>query len=155
MLLNDILTEIQVNGELHKAELASDNIMRYEVGTNGHMYQNGGHGTFAYVSLRDVACTNWNLIVEREEWGHLKGFKIFAEGDSELDMLGEAFLRIGETLKDMAGTLYEERKAGDRPVLNPDENEYWQKFFGKVGKGTMEEVNGLISMAKALKNNND
>lgn len=151
MTVHDILMEIRVNGEIHNDELCSDNIIRYEVGTNGHMYGNSGRGTFTYVSLRDVACTNWNIIVERGEWGDLKGFKLYAEGDAELDLLADAFTRIGEDLKETSRRLRKEHTDGTRPVLKPEDNEYWDKFFGKVGRGTLEEIEGLIAQGKALR----
>lgn len=151
MTVHDILREIEVNGEIHKEELCSDNIIRYEVGTNGHMYGNSGRGTFTYVSLRDVACTDWNIIVERGEWGDLKGFKLYAEGDAELDLLADAFGRISLFLREQSKALRRAHTNGTRPVLKPEDNEYWEKFFGKVGRGTMEEIEGLIAQGKALR----
>lgn len=151
MTAQEILREIRVNGELHKEEICSDNIIQYEVGTNGHMYGDSGRGTFTFISIRDIACTNWNLIAERGEWGDFKGFKLYAEGDAELDALAQAFGQIGLFLREQANALRRARVHGTRPVLTPDNDEYWEKFFGKVGRGTMEEIDGLIAQGKALR----
>lgn len=123
----DILADIKANGEIHREELCSDNIITYEVGTNGHMYNNNGSGTYSFVSLRDVACTNWNIVVERDEWGHMKGLKLFAEGDAELDLLAEAFTKIGQGLKEMGDRFYTEREEGARKLVDPKDTSYLMK----------------------------
>lgn len=84
-----------------KEEFSRDNIVKLSVGTNGHQWSTAsGHGTFVDVTVKDLACTRWELQTTNDSEG-LKSLRLLLDGDAEYDNLVDVCEAIACYLKKM------------------------------------------------------
>ena len=81
------------------AEFDSDNIVEVTVGTTGHKWRNGGHGTLTHIKISDGACTMWEVKkAAKNDFTNNSGeVEIFLEGDAEL----ESAIQVARYIADM------------------------------------------------------
>lgn len=95
--------EKEVNGmviETWKSEITSANILEVEVGTNGYQGGDSGHGSRTYFSIRDLASTNINVELLKDNNNQTEGFVLELGGDCELETFTEALEFALKVLKE-------------------------------------------------------
>lgn len=82
-------------------EFSRDNIVKLRIGTNGHQWSTAsGYGTFVDVTVKDLACTRWELQTTNDSEG-LKSLRLLLDGDAEYDNLVDVCEAIVCYLKKM------------------------------------------------------
>lgn len=107
--LNELYVEPTIKGRIshsvdmnyENGEFDSDNIVEVSVGTTGHKWRNGGHGTFTHIKINDAASTMWEAKVSpKKEFTNNSGeVEIFLEGDAELETAIQVARFIADSLE--------------------------------------------------------
>lgn len=90
----------------YKREIVSANILEVEAGTNGYQGGESGHGSRTYFRIKDLASTDMNVHVTRDQFG-CEGFEVTLGGDCELETIITALKFITQVLEDGAKEVHD------------------------------------------------
>lgn len=98
-----IKSEQNVNGvtvETWKREIWNANALEIEVGTTGYKGGDSGHGGRTYFSIKDLASTDIDVSIIKDNYSNIEGFTVKLGGDSELSTFIEALEFAIKVLKE-------------------------------------------------------
>lgn len=88
-------------------DVVSCNILSTEAGTTGYMGGDSGHGGRTYFSIKDEACTDMDVRITRDRYGHCDGFEVYLGGDTELETMIKALKFITKVLEEESKEVYD------------------------------------------------
>ncbi|WP_102343585.1 hypothetical protein [Galactobacillus timonensis] len=81
-------------------EVVSANILEVEAGTTGYRGGDTGNGGRTYFRICDEACTDMDVHVFHDRYGHATGFEVALGGDCELETMIKALKFITKVLEE-------------------------------------------------------